>query len=215
MVLKKLKNKIDISVIVPAFNAESSIQRLILSLLTEKQLSIELIIVNDGSTDKTKDEVLHINDNRIIYLEQPNQGVYAARNLALQHHSGEWVVFLDADDLVDDGFLYKRYIIAKNNNVDVFISNAHRKTSNSTTTTNIHSKQIYNKIITGHQWINSCVCKREWPHYLWLQLVKSSYIRNNNMTFHSGRSHKDILWTMDLAEKNGFFLSQIIAIILI
>ncbi|HGU9825248.1 TPA: glycosyltransferase [Enterobacter cancerogenus] len=205
--VKKMKNKIDISVIIPAFNAESSIQKIITSLLNEKNLNIELIIVNDGSSDRTKDEILHVNDNRVIYLEQPNKGVYAARNLALKHHSGEWVVFLDADDLVDNDFLSKRYTVARNNDVDVYISNAQRKTP--TTTTKIHSKQVYNKKITGHQWINSCVSENEWPHYLWLQIVKSSYIRSNNMAFHPGRSHKDILWTMTLAEKNGvFFISD-------
>lgn len=203
--IKTMKNNIDISVIIPAFNAEKTVGSLIRDLLKEKRLSIEIIVVNDGSTDKTKNIVTSFNDQRLIYLEQQNKGVYAARNLALDNHSGEWVILLDADDCIDDDFLFNRFTLAKNENVDVLISNAYRQSSVSGTKSSIHKNQIYNKKISGHQWINNCVSNKEWPHYLWLQITRSSYIRENGIIFHNGRSHKDILWTMTLAEKNGVF----------
>lgn len=200
-----MQKKIDISVIIPAFNAEKTIGNLINDLLIENRISIELIIVNDGSTDNTKEVISAFNDMRIIYLEQENKGVYAARNLALKNHSGKWVILLDADDNIDSNFLFNRYTLAEENNVDVLISNAFRKKTASEKTSSIHTKQIYNRTISGHQWLNSCVANREWPHYLWLQITRSSYIKTYGMVFHEGRSHKDILWTTTLAEKNGVF----------
>ncbi|MDF2525868.1 MAG: hypothetical protein K0S17_953 [Enterobacter mori] len=200
-----MKKNIDISIIIPVFNAEKTVGSLINNLLKENVLSIELIIVNDGSTDKTKEVIKAFIDPRIIYLEQSNKGVYAARNLALKHQTGEWVIFLDADDSVGKDFLSHRLHLAKKENVDVLISNAYRLNTVSDKKSSIHKKQIYDKKISGHQWINSCVANNEWPHYLWLQITRSSYIRDNCMTFHDGRSHKDILWTMTLAEKNGSF----------
>ncbi|MGE2624404.1 glycosyltransferase, partial [Escherichia coli] len=50
-----------------------------------------------------------------------------------------------------------------------------------------------------------CVAQKEWPHYLWLQMIRSSYIRKNNLRFQEGKSHKDILWTINLAAANGLF----------
>lgn len=200
-----MKSKIDISVIIPAFNAETTIGSLLAALLKEEKLAIEIIVVNDGSTDNTRDIISAFSDPRIIYLEQNNKGVYAARNLALDNHSGEWVILLDADDSIDGEFLFNRYTLAVKENVDVLISNAWRQNASSGKKSSIHKHQIYNQKISGHQWLNHCVIHKEWPHYLWLQIARSSYIRKHNMVFHDGRSHKDILWTMTLAEKNGDF----------
>lgn len=196
--------RIDVSIIMPVYNAAETIGHLISKILRETRVVIELIIVNDGSTDATGNLIRDVCDNRFILIEQENQGVYAARNAALDIHRGEWVIFLDADDDVKDGFIYERWQDAINTQADVMIFNAWR-TGPSSSKTAVHVKQPYGKNLSGHDWIRHCVTHREWPHYLWLQIIRSSYIRQHSLSFQSGKSHKDILWTIHLAAANGRF----------
>lgn len=67
----------------------------------------------------------------------------------------------------------------------------------------VHRKQPYGPTPSGHEWIRHCVTRREWPHYLWLQMIRSSYVRQHSLRFQPGRSHKDILWTVQLAACYG------------
>ena len=200
--------RIDVSIIIPVFNAAGTIGSLITKILSETRVVVELIIVNDGSTDDTGKLIRTIHDDRIILIEQENEGVYAARNAALDIHRGEWVIFLDADDDVEDGFIYKRWQDAITNQADVAIFNAWR-TGSASSNTAVHVKQPCGRTLSGHDWIRHCVMHREWPHYLWLQIIRSSYIRLHSLSFQSGKSHKDILWTIHLATSNGrFYLSD-------
>lgn len=200
---------IDISVIIPVFNAADTLSSLITKILGETRVAIELIIVNDGSTDGSGKLVQGICDDRIILIEQENQGVYAARNAALAIHRGEWVIFLDADDDAEEGFIFARWQTAIKTQADVVIFNAWR-TGAGTSRSAVHTKQPYGQFLSGHEWIRHCVTQREWPHYLWLQIVRSSYIRDNALHFQTGKSHKDILWTVNLAVGNGrFYLSDL------
>ena len=200
--------RIAVSIIIPVFNAAGTIGSLITKILSETRVVVELIIVNDGSTDDTGKLIRTINDDRIILIEQENEGVYAARNAALDIHRGEWVIFLDADDDVEDGFIYKRWQDAIKNQADVAIFNAWR-TGSASSNTAVHVKQPCGLALSGHDWIRHCVMHREWPHYLWLQIIRSSYIRLHSLSFQSGKSHKDILWTIHLATSNGrFYLSD-------
>lgn len=88
------------SVIVAAFNAASFIDRCIRSVLNQPFEDFELIIINDGSTDKTEDIIFILaeGDTRIHYYYQRNKGISSARNLGLASAQGEWILFLDADD---------------------------------------------------------------------------------------------------------------------
>jgi glycosyltransferase involved in cell wall biosynthesis len=200
-----MKPKIDVSVIIPAFNAQASIGLLVHKLLSEQMLSIEVIIVDDGSTDETWVRLRAITDERLILIHQENQGVYAARNAALAVHSGKWVVFLDADDRIVDGFLQERLRIAREAQADVAVFNGWRADSTGHQRSPVHHKQPYGQTLTGQQWIRHCVSQCEWPHYLWLQLARSAYIRKHDLRFQDGKSHKDILWTIHLAAGNGRF----------
>lgn len=200
-----MKPKIDVSVIIPAFNAQTTIGPLVHALLNEQTLCTEVIVVDDGSTDETWVRLRVITDERLVLIRQKNQGVYAARNAALAIHSGEWVVFLDADDRIADGFLQERLRIAREAQADVAVFNGWRADSTGHQRSPIHRTQPYGQTLTGQQWIRHCVSQREWPHYLWLQLARSAYIRKHDLRFQEGKSHKDILWTIHLAAGNGRF----------
>lgn len=159
-----MKNNIDISVIIPAFNAADSIGILVHTLLGETTLSTEIIVVDDGSTDETWTVLSAITDERLILIRQENQGVYAARNAALAIHRGEWVVFLDADDRIAADFLQERLRTAREAQTDVVLFNARHTDSTGHLQHPVHRRQPYGQTLTGQQWIHHCVSQREWPH---------------------------------------------------
>lgn len=87
-----------VSVIIPTFNRAGWLSESIDSVLHQTHPSVELIVVDDGSTDHTPDVVQAFGD-RLTYLQQPNRGVSAARNVGVAASRGTWVAFLDSDDL--------------------------------------------------------------------------------------------------------------------
>ena len=87
------------SVIIPLYNKENFIQNTLQSVLDQSFVDFEIIIVNDGSTDKGKEIVLAFNDPRITYFSKQNEGVSSARNYGIQRSKGFYIAFLDADDL--------------------------------------------------------------------------------------------------------------------
>ncbi|WP_449543483.1 glycosyltransferase [Enterobacter ludwigii] len=200
-----MQTKIDVSVIIPAFNAQATIGHLVHKLLSEQTLRMEVIVVDDGSTDDTWTILSAISDERLMLIHQENQGVYAARNAALSVHGGEWVVFLDADDQIADGFLQERLRTAREAKADVAVFSGWRADSSGHQRSPVHRKQPYGQTLIGQQWIRHCIRQREWPHYLWLQFTRTAYIRKHNLRFQEGKSHKDILWTIHLAAGNGRF----------
>lgn len=96
-----------ISVIIPVYNAEPYLNRCIDSVLASAYSDLEIILVNDGSTDRSPDicRAYAENDSRVAFLSQENRGVSSARNLGLEAARGEWIVFLDSDDFITDDYL--------------------------------------------------------------------------------------------------------------
>ncbi len=90
-----------ISVIIPMYNTKNYIEKTIKSVLTQTYDNLEVIIVDDGSTDAGAEivQALMLKDSRIKYVFQSNQGVSAARNNAIEHSTGEYLAFLDSDDI--------------------------------------------------------------------------------------------------------------------
>ena len=87
-----------VSIVIPAFNADRFVGRAIRSALAQTYANLEIIVVDDGSSDGTARAVHSFGDRRIRYHYQPNQGQGAARNRAIRASSGTYVTFLDADD---------------------------------------------------------------------------------------------------------------------
>jgi glycosyltransferase involved in cell wall biosynthesis len=98
-----------VSVVIPAYNAEEYFLAVIHSILSQTYIQFEVLIVNDGSTDKTVGIAAAFNENRIrlINLEK-NMGVSNARNIGLLEAQGEYICFFDADDLMTPEFLSMR-----------------------------------------------------------------------------------------------------------
>lgn len=92
-----------VSIIVPVYNSERFIRRCLDSLINQTYSNIEIILVNDGSNDKSKEliEEYAASDNRISLYSQKNQGVSVARNAGVDRAKGQYVMFVDADDYIE------------------------------------------------------------------------------------------------------------------
>lgn len=97
-----MKTDILVSIIVPVYNLGSILYKSIPSILRQSYKNLEIILVDDGSTDDTAKvcETLAADDERICILHQKNQGVSAARNIGLEKAKGEYIAFIDGDDII-------------------------------------------------------------------------------------------------------------------
>lgn len=116
-------NKQLISIIVPVYNAEEYIERCINSLINQTYRNIEIILINDGSTDKSKDicDSYAKKDGRIKVVNQNNSGVSTARNKGIDVSNGECLCFVDSDDYVSNEFVEKMYKSVLMNKTDLAI----------------------------------------------------------------------------------------------
>ena len=96
-------NKKLVSVIVPIYNVEAYLERCVISILNQTYENIEVILINDGSTDRSLDlaKRLEKKDKRIVLVSQDNQGLSAARNSGIKIARGEYITFVDSDEWID------------------------------------------------------------------------------------------------------------------
>lgn len=112
-----------VSVVIPAFNAQNYITSAIDSALTQEGCEIDVIVVDDGSTDGTS-QIVQAYGDRVRYVRQDNAGPAAARNLGLSLASSEWIAFLDADDTWQSGKLNAQLNVAGKTSADFVYSNS-------------------------------------------------------------------------------------------
>ena len=111
-----------VSILIPTYNRANLVPRAIESVLAQTYKDYEIIVVDDGSTDNTK-QVLENYKDRIKYFFEPNAGVSAARNLGLKYISGDFLVFLDSDDIIyPDKLQIQTDYLIKHPKVDVVYS---------------------------------------------------------------------------------------------
>ena len=113
---------VKVSVIMPAYNRETYIRESIDSVLAQSFTDFELIVVDDGSTDTTAAIVESYTDSRIRLICQPNGGVSVARNTGLEASQGQFITFLDSDDLYYPDFLKTLYRLIQSKRAEMVFS---------------------------------------------------------------------------------------------
>ena len=108
-----------VSIVIPCYNAQCTIGEALESVLLQTWPLIEIIVVNDGSIDNSKEVVSKYPVDRVALISIENQGAAAARNRGLESASGEWCVFLDADDLFEPRFIEVQLATALSANADI------------------------------------------------------------------------------------------------
>ena len=122
-----LLNNILISVIVPVYNTEKWIEECLFSVTSQSIREIEIICINDGSTDKSKKilEKIASFESRIIIIDQENKGLAATRNVGLNFAIGKYILFLDSDDMFQNNTFKELINITKKQNFEVIYFDAY------------------------------------------------------------------------------------------
>lgn len=134
----------EISVIIPVYNVENYLEKCMDSVCNQSFGDIEIICVNDGSTDGSLDILKEYGqkDNRIEIIDQKNQGLGAARNIGLKHANARYVCFLDSDDYLDTTTLEKLHFNASSNDSDMVLFKFQTFDDNE----NVHNRSVEFKI---------------------------------------------------------------------
>ena len=113
-----------ISVIIPVYNVEAYLERCIESIRAQSYLNLDIILVDDGSTDKCGEicDAFAKEDNRIQVFHKKNGGLSDARNFGICHAKGEYIVFLDSDDFVLKDYIGHLYLLIKHFGSDIAVS---------------------------------------------------------------------------------------------
>lgn len=109
-----------ISVIIPTFNASGYLPKAIESVMNQTYTNFEVIIIDDGSTDNTRSIIKE--SEKVKYFYQENKGLSSARNAGMQKSNGKYLVFLDADDWLENEALMQNYLVIKDRSEIAFVS---------------------------------------------------------------------------------------------
>ena len=196
-----------ISCIVTVFNDQETVRVSIESLLSQSYEDFEILIVDDGADEKTRGIVLSYNDPRIVYIRQSNDGLSSARNRALQHCRGEYVCFLDADDMRPSWAFESLAKVAKETNVDCIFSRGTLMELRGNALP-FYDNKIFDKLIE----INYKLNFDESLSLLMLlepqsanKFIKRSFLDENSFTFPNGVFFEDILFHMGLVARMQSF----------
>lgn len=113
-----------ISIIVPIYNVEDYLEECINSLIQQTYHNLEIVLVNDGSTDRSLQicETFKVLDKRIVLISQENQGLSSARNTGIKRMHGDFFTFVDSDDYLEKNFIKKLYDAIIKMNCDIAIA---------------------------------------------------------------------------------------------
>ena len=196
------------SIIVPVYNTRSIfLQEAITSILKQVYTNFELIIVDDGSNVETKKSLENIcqQDNRITLNTTDNFGVSAARNLGTQKATGDYIIYVDSDDILSPYFLENANKILKNNNLDLLLSQItfdkqllNEKKFEYYTNSNIimDLKKYYLSFFNSN-----FKDKRKWVNRGPVARVIKKSIALQNLFDPSIDFGEDVLWNLELLEK--------------
>ncbi len=193
-----------VSVIIPVYNTEKYVRQAVESIRRQTLKDIEIIIVNDGSTDGSMTilEELAAQDERVKLFSQENQGQSIARNFALQKVGGKYLYFMDSDDYLENEALELCFEKAESNNLDFVLFDAEILNPQDTTAIDItyQRTQIMDEesIYTGNELLNLFIRKYIFTPSPCLSFINTAFLRQQNLSFYPGIIHEDQLFTCKL-----------------
>ncbi len=195
---------IKVSVILPIYNVAPYLEEAFDSILNQSLKEIEIIAVNDGSTDNSLEIIKKYQqmDARIVFFSQDNQGQSVARNLALQYATGEYIYMMDSDDMLSSSdALLTCYEYAKRNEADFIFFDREKLTEDKVDfSVSIHSTQFVeeNKKYEGESLLNLLLDTTSYNCVVWLLLINHDFLRQIGLKFYPGIIHEDELFTTEL-----------------
>lgn len=187
-----------VTIIMPLYNAEQYLEDTILSILNQSYKKIELILINDGSTDNSLDICLYYKekDERIKLINTPNQGVSHARNIGIKESQGQYIMFCDADDLYHNEFVRTMVENLESNQSDLcvckYMNFKHKEEFDNVELSNNklnyeNQNDIYKVILFEH----------EISGYVWNKIFLREIILDHNLHFnHLVHEVEDLLFVI-------------------
>ena len=216
LIVKNTSNikDITISVVVPVYNVSKYIESCINSILAQKLKNIEIICINDFSTDDSLEKLKNLakTDNRIsVYTFAKNEGVANARNWGIELAKGKYISFVDSDDNIDKAFLSTLYRTAQKNDNDVVKGAMEIHCRNGAIAQNIMNENIRN-LIKKQSFIGIA-----WNHEFSTAIYKKSFLTKNKICFPLLTNGEDIIFilrtlinkpSLALEDKASYFYIQ-------
>lgn len=138
-----------VSIIVPVYNSDTHLTTTLESILAQEHETLEIICINDGSTDSSIEILYQFarSDSRIVVFDQKNAGLGATRNRGIAEARGEYICFLDSDDLYHPRFISKSIEVLENTHADMILCAANVLYEETGTVTDFYDGDIFSKII--------------------------------------------------------------------
>ena len=194
-----------VSVIIPVYNTAPYLYESIGSIMDQTLKDIEILVINDGSTDDSAEIIqeLAVKDHRIQVFEQENQGQSVARNVGLKYASGEYIYFMDSDDLLTlDALeiLYSR-CFSKQSDVLFFDGDILYEDGQQPLCWDYHRTERYDETIVyqGTALVDDMLDSSTFRAAPWLYMVSREFLIRQHLLFYPGIIHEDELFTMLLS----------------
>lgn len=198
------EKNIKVSVIIPFYNEEKYLEKSINSILNQSLTGIELILIDDGSTDNSSKiaKKYERKFSNIRYILQGNSGQGIARNNGINVARGEYLYFLDSDDYLDYKALERCYDMAIKNNSDVITFNSEfSKIDKSNFLINYSYRKLLEGNIDGIEYLKKSLEQDELFIPVWLYFYKSEFLKKNTMKFEAVL-YEDRIFTLEVCTKN-------------
>jgi glycosyltransferase involved in cell wall biosynthesis len=188
----------DVSLIVPVYNVAQWLPACLDSIFGQDFVDLEVIAVNDGSTDNSADILADYaaREPRLRVIHQDNRGLAGARNTGLDAARGRYLWFVDSDDLLCANAVSYLHALAVREKTEMLLFNAERfSDERESSGPRIHTKMSPTKVIRGEAWIQQACAAREFTHFAWLAFFERAFLVRHGLRFHEGIAHEDIPWT--------------------
>ncbi|EOT30780.1 glycosyltransferase [Enterococcus saccharolyticus] len=185
-----------VSIVVPVYNVEDYLEDALNCLINQTYDNLEIIIVNDGSTDDSSDICAKYDSqySSIRIIHQENRGLSEARNTGINYCNGKYIYFFDSDDLLELTAIEKLVLFSEKTKVDLVLMDA----SVFGETLNINKEAYFHTDLNNHAIYSIedfCKKNNKFNAPVWLYFYKASLILSNNLRFEPGILHEDELFT--------------------
>ena len=173
-----------ISIIIPVYNVEIFLEECLQSVMTQSYQNLELILINDGSTDDSGKicDLYKTKDDRIIVIHKENEGISTARNIGLNVAKGEYIFFVDSDDFLDKDCVQK-FIQKLDQKIDVYLCSYNRiYPSGENIIFNRFKRLNYNQIGTGQQILTKMYEENFYECSVWANIYSRKFLIENNLS---------------------------------
>ena len=193
---------VKVSVIIPIYNVAPYLDETFQSIIGQSLPDIEILAVNDGSTDNSEEIIRkwQQQDSRILLFSQENRGQSAARNLALKHATGQYIYMMDSDDkLTDPDALQICYDYAEKNHSDFFFFDGESFSEQGVSRISRNTKRTHlvdeDKPYDGEYLLNLMLDTKRHNCVVWLLFIQKTFLDRIGLKFYEGIIHEDELFT--------------------